>query len=82
MRLKNICMMHCNADKARYEGLIPDVISYSSYVRGCSRKGDLDAAREALREMAHYGIAPNEWTYAGLVEVRLKDREGACWVHE
>lgn len=48
-------------------GLIPNVITYTTIIRGLCLRGDLSTALDVFEVMQQHGVQPNEWTYAILL---------------
>ncbi|KAJ4422486.1 hypothetical protein N0V82_002820 [Gnomoniopsis sp. IMI 355080] len=48
-------------------GLIPNVITYTTIIRGLCLKGDLSTALDIFEVMQQHGVQPNEWTFSILL---------------
>lgn len=48
-------------------GLTPNVITYTTIIRGLCLKEDLGTALDVLEVMQQHGVQPNEWTYSILL---------------
>lgn len=48
-------------------GLIPNVITYTTIIRGLCLKQDLETALDVFEVMQQHGVQPNEWTYSILL---------------
>lgn len=48
-------------------GLIPNVITYTTIIRGLCLRGDLGTALDVFDVMHQHGVKPNEWTYSTLL---------------
>ncbi|GAX83758.1 hypothetical protein CEUSTIGMA_g11183.t1 [Chlamydomonas eustigma] len=59
-------------DKAKYEGLTLDVMTYSPYLLALAREGAAREARSVIEEMWGAGPPPNAWCYAALVEAHAR----------
>lgn len=55
-------------------GLIPNVITYTTIIRGLCLREDLGTALDVFEVMQQHGVQPNEWTYSTLLHgCRLRE---------
>jgi pentatricopeptide repeat protein len=55
----------CNT--MREDGVLPDVVTYSTVINACENARELDAALKVYEDMRLAGVPPNDYTFRSLI---------------
>lgn len=51
----------------REDGVLPDVVTYSTVINACENARELDAALKVYEDMRLAGVPPNDYTFRSLI---------------
>ena len=51
----------------REDGVLPDVVTYSTVINACENASELDAALKVYEDMRLAGVQPNDYTFRSLI---------------
>jgi pentatricopeptide repeat protein len=51
----------------REDGVLPDVVTYSTVINACENARQLDAALQVYEDMRLAGVPPNDYTFRSLI---------------